>query len=137
MFLNPQYFANGSNCPGNNPCFHADTNSIDFNPGSRENTVWVHEIAHSIDYHAGDGSDYSTSLWVQSVPGWSQEMNGAWSFIGVPNDVASDYGLSSDPREDYAETFTWHVFTRNGWNLPSRYREPSLVRQTELQESFR
>ena len=63
-------------------------------------------------------------------------MSSVWSFSGDRLDVASDYGLS-DPREDYAETFTWRVFTRNGWNLTRKYREPSLLRQTELQESFR
>ncbi len=137
MFLNPQDFANGSNCPGNNPCFHADSNSIDFNPESDEPIVtWTHEIAHSFDFHAGGGSDYSTSIWIQSIPGWSQDMSSVWSFSGDRLDVASDYGLS-DPREDYAETFTWRVFTRNGWNLTRKYREPSLLRQTELQESFR
>ena len=81
--------------------------------------VAIHEMGHIADWHAGNNVDFSLSSsepWLAA--GNYFPVTGGWVSADpyLPNRVfPSQYAAgSSDPREDFAETFAWYVYTKNG-----------------------
>ena len=101
----------------------------------------VHEIGHIIDWHAGNNLDFSLSPsepwlaagnYVNIADGWFS------TDTYSPNRLfPSQYAAAAhDPREDFADTFAWSVYTQNGsvYGPTSNYNQvgPNLERQNAL-----
>ncbi|NUM48451.1 MAG: hypothetical protein HUU38_27410 [Anaerolineales bacterium] len=106
----------------------------------------VHELGHIVDYNAGPGGInnlYTTSsgcskdvcksshnVWRWNT-GWEKDSDGNFLYTGDPLAASTGYGLDNPglgPAEDFAETFTWYIYTQNGQKAPPGYREPSAGR---------
>jgi RHS repeat-associated protein len=101
----------------------------------------VHELGHIVDWHAGNNLDFSLSPsepWLAA--GNYFPVTGGWVSTDsyLPNRVfPSQYAAgSSDPREDFADTFAWQVYTKNGasYRPTASYNPygPSAERQNAL-----
>jgi hypothetical protein len=129
-------FRRTSGCSGDSSCYDHTTNSIQYAPGT-SSTTWVHEIGHAVDWHAGDGNNFfstgspaGTGEWVENV-GWSFHGDDDWSLNpSSVNGATTQYALEN-PREDFAETFTWYIYSQTG-GAPQGYNEPNIDRQTYL-----
>lgn len=104
--------------------YRDETNSIDvllpdnfIGPDARESAVEtiVHELGHSLDHQlsklSNRGADYySLTFWGtwQHVCGWSFQ-NELWSQSDKGQTGASSIYAMTDPREDFAETFSTAV----------------------------
>ncbi len=101
----------------------------------------VHEIGHIVDWHAGNNLDFSLSPsepWLAAgnyfpvTRGWVSTDPYLRDRV-FPSQYAA---ASSDPREDFADTFAWHVYTQNGsvYGPTNSYNQigPNIERQNAL-----
>ena len=103
----------------------------------------IHEMGHIVDWHARSDKK-STRWWSDSSPEWAAatgwRRNHEYGFYNITAEgsrgAVTEYALSN-PGEDFADTFTWYVESRNpgsgGFSRARAWRgEPNPARQSAL-----
>ena len=134
MFIDKEAMDAAGVCTGTpkTGCYAASNNTVNLAWGSAHGFVFVYEMGHSVDWNTGEEGEHFSD---GGMPGW--EVQDGWEirqprgpvidYIG--KEAADDQYALTNPREDFAETFTWKVFNSNG----RRYgNEPGSRRQNAL-----